>query len=47
MDTSTDYITALNMSLEVFLDCFETLSSISETRAEEMKKSVEAVKNKK
>jgi hypothetical protein len=47
MDTSTDYMSALNMPLGIFLDCYNTLSYISEKRDEDMKKSMEAMKNKK
>ena len=47
MDTSTDYMTALDMPIGLFLDCYNTLVMISEKRDEELKRSIEAVKNKK
>lgn len=47
MDTSTDYMTALEMPIGIFLDCYNTLSVISESRNEELKKSVDAIKSKK
>lgn len=45
MDTSTDYMTALNMSMGVFLECFHTLSDISDQRNEEMKRSMNTLRN--
>jgi hypothetical protein len=47
MDTSTDYMTALDMPIGLFLDCYNTLVMISEKRDEELKRSIDAVKNKK
>jgi hypothetical protein len=47
MDTSTDYMTALNMPMGVFLECYQTLTFISDQRNEEMKKSMDAIKNQK
>ncbi len=47
MDTSTDYMTALDMPFGIFLDCYETLSYISKEREKEMKQKMDASKNKK
>ncbi len=41
MDTSTDYMTALDMPMGIFLDCYSTLVFISEKRNEEMRNSLE------
>ena len=46
MDTSTDFMTALNMPMGIFLDCYDTLSEISEHRNEEIKRSMDASKKK-
>lgn len=40
MDTSTGYMDALEMPLNIFLECYETLSHVSQLREDEMKKSL-------
>lgn len=46
MDTSTDYVSALNMPIGMFLDCYDTLAYISEQRNEELEKNMKDSKKK-